>query len=506
MASSFDSTLASLTPAGPLSAAELNKLNSLNRQYEDSNAKISQITLGPYARAYNAQQAYLSAHPDATPANDAYYAKLVASVDGANNTTSELTDQNTALFHQILDEIAVYKTAAAQDKANADTASQVSAASTAQSTAAANDAAAKQTAVDTANQSAFPNTDKMLGVSGNSPTGASPDALTDVSTSFLGIPALGSILGLSPSAKLNTQSVKATKTSATCTPKAGAAPNTPSVPDDTPLQLDSYRYGSKSLTADGIQNPRSVGERANDKDDLAYLRLTIDPSANSSAKGFAINAYSRFFLQSWQESQQEKVQIVETFSNYYAYFFGKRPVMYRYNGILLNDMNNEWANDLVFYYENYFRGSQATALSGIASITYDGKTVTGFFTGISMSAVAENDKLVTFSLDMLVVDHTTTRYSPDINQLIATRTKQLAAFASSVQSFITNTSKGATSTALGAVNRFSKSKVAGNGLGIASGKISTPSITNLNLDKQDVIATATAAISSAASAAKILPN
>jgi hypothetical protein len=396
--------------------------------------------------------------------------------------------------------------AQAQDAANVQAAQQASAASTAQANAAAANAATKQTAIDQANQSAFPNVDKMLGVAGNTPTGSSPDSLTDTATSFLGLGAIGSIIGLNPASKLNTQSAKATKTTNTVTPKAGATPNIPAIPDNAPLQNDSYRYGSKTIKTDGINNPRSVGERANDKDDIAYLRLTIDPSANSSVKGFAINAYSRFFLQSWQEAQQEKMQVVETFSNYYAYFFGKRPVMYRYNGILLNDLNNEWANDLMFYYENYFRGSQSAALSGIVSITYSGKTVTGFFTGISMSGVAENDNLVTFSLDMLVVDHTTTRYSPDIAQLINTRQQQITAFAAGVQSFITNTSKGARSQSINAANRFAQQKLNGNKLGISPGTIAQAVVHHLNLDKQDVIATSNTATGSAAAVATVPAN
>lgn len=503
----FNASLAQIVSSnpGPLESAATTTVTNLIAQYTALNPTVDQLT-SQQTKANSTEAAYQAAHPLSTIQNDPTLAKLDSNSVNISQQLLTAQGQQLALSTQINNALGGVSSAQAQDVANAATASQASAASTAQATAAANDAATKQTAIDTANQSAFPNVDKMLGVSGNTATGSSPDALTDTFTSFLGTTGIGSIIGVPSTSTLNVKSAKATKTSNTVTPKAGAAPTTPSVPDNTPLQLDSYRYGSKSLTTDGIENPRSVGERANDKDDLAYLRLTIDPSSNSTLKGFAINAYSRFFLQNWQESQQEKMQIVETFSNYYAYFFGKRPMMYRYNGILLNDLNNEWANDLVFYYENYFRGSQSTALSGIASITYDGKTVTGFFTGISMSSVAENDKLVTFSLDMLVVDHTTTRYSPDIAALITTRQQQLAAFANSVQSFITSTSSGATSSSLNEVKRLASSKVAGNKVGISAGQIPLLNITNLSQAKQAVIATSNTATGSAAAPTTVPAN
>ena len=309
----------------------------------------------------------------------------------------------------------------------------------------------------------FAYVDKFMGNLGISYT---QDSLTDTTGAFLNPEMQQAVTVVKNptettlnSPQLSVANVNLTKNQPSVTPEAGSATT-----DNGELDNDSYRYGgaSSSGTGDNLATRRTLGERANDKDDLAHISLSISDRA-ANLKGFEIKAYSRFFLQSVSESQQEKMQVVETFSDYYAYFFGKRPVTYTFTGLLLNDQNHRWANDLRFYYEKFFRGTASTELGGTVSISYDGNTVTGFFMGMSMNRAAEMDKGIPFSLSMLVVNHDVNgRYSADISSLISKRTQELQTLSSQIQAFIDSTNKTAKSQTIDKLRLFANSKVKKN--------------------------------------------
>ena len=71
-----------------------------------------------------------------------------------------------------------------------------------------------------------------------------------------------------------------------------------------------------------------------------------------------IPPYTKFILQSVQEAHQEKSQIVETFGDFYVFFYGERPPVYQFSGVLLNTENLNWASEFNYYYENYMRGTK----------------------------------------------------------------------------------------------------------------------------------------------------
>lgn len=209
------------------------------------------------------------------------------------------------------------------------------------------------------------------------------------------------------------------------------------------LDRDAYRFGDPAITSpENLSNPRTLSERDfNDTSDLGAISFTINDPTAPGAGTLNISAYSRFFLTSVAEAEQEKFQVVETFTNYYAFFFGKRPPFYRYTGIFLNDQNHQWNNDFKFFYENFFRGTKATELSGSCSMQYDGRLVSGLFIGLSMQQVADVDKGVPFSLDMLVFDHTPLRFSADIKELITRRQQEVVRVAQEIQARIAELNK-----------------------------------------------------------------
>lgn len=233
----------------------------------------------------------------------------------------------------------------------------------------------------------------------------------------------------------------------TVQPVTGQPNNWPSMDDpynadfgDTDAYRDGTQYSATALaagTADNeLLNPRTLQQNGND-DELAYMSLQINPpvtqsaaqqnmpqAAQSSATQIISN-YSRFFLEAVSEPEQEKFQVVETFTGYYAFFYGKRPPFYRYTGLLLNDSVYRWNNDLKYVYENFFRGTKATEFNGVVVISYDGRVVTGFPVGLTMNQEAANDKGVPFSIDVLVVSHTPSNLSPDVESLLASARQKI---------------------------------------------------------------------------------
>jgi hypothetical protein len=194
--------------------------------------------------------------------------------------------------------------------------------------------------------------------------------------------------------------------------------------DNTSLSIDTYRKGNPGAT-DETLNPRTLnwdeydeGENSN----IAYMTLRVQ----DNKKQELISVYNRFFLQSVTESEQEKYQVVETFTGFYAFFYGKRPPVYRFSGTLLNDRNYRWNNDFKFVYENFFRGTSSVENGAELLMEYDGRLISGFALSLSMQQdSAPSPKGMPFSMDVLVVNHETLDYSLDIKSLLLKKQREL---------------------------------------------------------------------------------
>lgn len=196
------------------------------------------------------------------------------------------------------------------------------------------------------------------------------------------------------------------------------------------LDRDRYRYSDDP----GNRPSRQLGEP--DEDTPASLAITGYDGTE------IIEGYSSFFLQSVSEAEQEKYQVVETFTAYYVFFYGKRPPIYRYSGMLLNDPDNNWMNTFRFLYENYFRGTASSDLGAQAVLTYDKRAVSGFLLGLNIQQEASSDKGVPFSFDMLVISHDLVGFSTDFDQFIQTQQERLAELRSRASADIASLNKG----------------------------------------------------------------
>ncbi len=104
--------------------------------------------------------------------------------------------------------------------------------------------------------------------------------------------------------------------------------------------------------------------------------------------GLLIYGTDQFILQGASEPDNEKVQIVETFGDPVAYFYGRRPRMYSYRGILyntadvlpsgvgegkepVNGSSGLWRDNFKLAYDLFLRGTRSVRFRARAYLTYD---------------------------------------------------------------------------------------------------------------------------------------
>ena len=136
-----------------------------------------------------------------------------------------------------------------------------------------------------------------------------------------------------------------------------------------------------------------------------------------------------FLLQDVSESRNEKFQIVDTFGRSFAFFFGKRPEIYTYSGILLNTKNFDWKRRFLDLYENKLRGTRAVENGVRAQIAYENVVREGYILGASISysqaylyyVVFNFTMFITRAVSMAETVTSETRQDRDVSQIDSAR-------------------------------------------------------------------------------------
>lgn len=113
--------------------------------------------------------------------------------------------------------------------------------------------------------------------------------------------------------------------------------------------------------------------------------------------------YIDFILQRAQESFQENFQAAEVQGdNYTTLFFGQKPPIFHYTGILLNTMQNDWRKAFTLVYLHLLRGTQLARRKLVMTLVYDEMAVTGSM--INMSQIFTSDRQIAsdFTFSVLV--------------------------------------------------------------------------------------------------------
>jgi len=186
---------------------------------------------------------------------------------------------------------------------------------------------------------------------------------------------------------------------------------------------DSYRRsrhllltrGADSAAARANLRENSLARQVSEREDkVAVIRLirrrrpeelaALDPNEPRVPWINLIPPNTKFFLEQVQENREEKVQVIDTFGEWIAFFFGKKPEVYSYAGTLLNAENHNWKDEFQENYEHFLRGSQAVQNRATMVLQYDSVMVEGYMLNCSISMNAMADKAVPFTFNLLVIN------------------------------------------------------------------------------------------------------
>lgn len=172
---------------------------------------------------------------------------------------------------------------------------------------------------------------------------------------------------------------------------------------------DATASESNSLRESSLA--RQIDEKANQPATIRLIRR-LRPEELAAVKSSEpqmpwenlIPPNTKFFLEQVQENREEKVQIIDTFGQWIAFFFGARPEVYNYSGTLLNTSNHDWKNEFQENYQHFLRGSQAVQNQATMLLQYDDVLVEGYMLNCSVSMQGAADKAAPFSFNLLVMN------------------------------------------------------------------------------------------------------
>jgi len=150
--------------------------------------------------------------------------------------------------------------------------------------------------------------------------------------------------------------------------------------------------------------PRKIDAISDDILGQSSTITFVDAKTKTIKDNLFIPSYTRFFLEGVQMGNSERYQLIETFGQYYAYFYGSRPPIYNFSGQLLNLENYPWRLDFMHYYNNFWRGTQGVSRNGMVCIQFSYEMVYGYMLNVSTSLSSINDLSAPFQFQLLVTD------------------------------------------------------------------------------------------------------
>jgi len=148
-----------------------------------------------------------------------------------------------------------------------------------------------------------------------------------------------------------------------------------------------------------------------DKVDMpAQIRMYTDPAVEKTPEILDwdrsnVGFIDCFILKSMQARLEERYFIFQSLGgDSVAFFFGDKPVVYNFSGVLMDTYNQQWYNDFLFYYEKYLRGSQSIRNRTKVMMVYEDQIIEGFILDMNLSKSSEMHVLANFSFNMLMTD------------------------------------------------------------------------------------------------------
>ena len=112
--------------------------------------------------------------------------------------------------------------------------------------------------------------------------------------------------------------------------------------------------------------------------------------------------FQEFLLSAWNRSARENVQVSEHTSGWTAYFWGSKPTVWTFSGVVWDGYAPyDWAPGLIDFYETHLKGSQAPSVKHPCYVQFGSRLVTGFVGGMTMMSTLPHEQRVAFTLEVL---------------------------------------------------------------------------------------------------------
>jgi hypothetical protein len=111
---------------------------------------------------------------------------------------------------------------------------------------------------------------------------------------------------------------------------------------------------------------------------------------------------SSMLVQSISESREEKQQMVPTFGDDYAYYFGQRPRMLNVSAVLPHAENFQWQQEFWSNYDSHLRGTKLVDRDARVYFHIDREVFEGYLINASTSKTADTQHIVQLQFTMHV--------------------------------------------------------------------------------------------------------
>jgi hypothetical protein len=186
---------------------------------------------------------------------------------------------------------------------------------------------------------------------------------------------------------------------------------------------------SKGVLADYYRNGKYNSKGEKELPSKSITPFETGPASirifGKNAKGSKTNTdqdiippYTKFILESTQEGHVERSQIIETFGDFYVFFFGERPPIYTFSGTLVNTQDVSWVSDFYEYYNNLLRGSKCVEKNARLVITYGGAQIEGYILSFNLAKSAATDSSVPIGMQVVVTKRNSINLSSDFGVVI----------------------------------------------------------------------------------------
>jgi hypothetical protein len=142
--------------------------------------------------------------------------------------------------------------------------------------------------------------------------------------------------------------------------------------------------------------------------DPIFLLSSSSPSKTFARDGSntgGVGEYADYILQRVEDQRNEKQQIIETFGDPFVYFFGERPRVVTFSGLLVSTEDFNWRSQFWENYNEKLRGTKLVQQNARAYISFDTIIIEGYPLAASAVDTAEEPYTIPFSLQMFVTDY-----------------------------------------------------------------------------------------------------